>query len=356
MGKNNKKKRWYTLGQPHLTRRRGKARNWRGWLGGTEVSLGTPDRSEALRRLQELAAERRRPATKAAPPKELALAELAARFIEFGQPPRFTRSTIHTYGARIVTFIAWAEAHQLRLPSEVDQGVLQKFMRDRADKDGVGGRTINRDFTALNAMFRYGAANHFTPTNPFADGGLKRLKLREPQPKPQALTLSPTQVDEFLEHADKISHSAYAALFRGTAGSAARIDEMLHLELWEIDRARGVLTISPKKGWTTKGYRFREVPISEATGKALSEFVAQRNEVRVDQKAIWSELQRIRKGAGLPHFSMHDLRRAWASAVHHNGASLKQVSVWLGHKEVQTTERYIRVFLDVTEGHQFLPR
>ena len=53
---------------------------------------------------------------------------------------------------------------------------------------------------------------------------------------------------------------------------------------------------------------------------------------------------------------MHDLRRAWASAVHAKGASLKQVSVWLGHADVQTTERYIRVYLTSTSGHQFLPR
>jgi integrase len=71
---------------------------------------------------------------------------------------------------------------------------------------------------------------------------------------------------------------------------------------------------------------------------------------------VWEEVERVRKLASLPHFSMHDLRRAWASAVHANGASLKQVSVWLGHAEIQTTERYIRVYLDETTGHQYLPR
>jgi site-specific recombinase XerD len=53
---------------------------------------------------------------------------------------------------------------------------------------------------------------------------------------------------------------------------------------------------------------------------------------------------------------MHDLRRAWASAVHHNGASLKQVSVWLGHADVATTERYIRLFEQPSSGHEYPPR
>ena len=43
----------YTYGAPHLTRRRGKSKFWCGWVGGREVSLGTPDRSEALKRLEQ---------------------------------------------------------------------------------------------------------------------------------------------------------------------------------------------------------------------------------------------------------------------------------------------------------------
>ena len=88
----------------------------------------------------------------------------------------------------------------------------------------------------------------------------------------------------------------------------------------------------------------------------MKTFVTAREAVAIDDKTVWKEVQRVRKAAGLPKFSMHDLRRAWASAVHANGASLKQVSVWLGHADVQTTERYIRVFLTQSSGHQFLPR
>ena len=53
---------------------------------------------------------------------------------------------------------------------------------------------------------------------------------------------------------------------------------------------------------------------------------------------------------------MHDLRRAWASAMHAKGASLKQISAWLGHSSVQVTERYIRLLADADSGHAYLPR
>ncbi|MDI1437275.1 tyrosine-type recombinase/integrase [Polyangium sorediatum] len=192
--------------------------------------------------------------------------------------------------------------------------------------------------------------------NPFKHEDFEELKLREARPKPNALALSPKQVDVFLAKADEMSKPGYAALFRLTAGSAIRIDEARHYEASDIDQQRGLLTITPKKGWTTKGYRYRDIPISKDTAEAAFAFVKTRDTVTLDDKAVWNEIQRVRKAAGLPQFSIHDLRRAWASAVHANGASLKQVSVWLGHSSVQVTERYIRVFETGSSGHEFLPR
>ena len=76
----------------------------------------------------------------------------------------------------------------------------------------------------------------------------------------------------------------------------------------------------------------------------------------LDDKTVWLEIKRIRKLVELPHFTMHDLRRAWASAMHANGASLKQISVWLGHSATLVTERYVRLLPDADSGHAYLPR
>jgi hypothetical protein len=119
---------------------------------------------------------------------------------------------------------------------------------------------------------------------------------------------------------------------------------------------RGIPTITPKKKWTTKGYRYRDIPVSKNTAKAALAFVKTRDTVLLDDKSVWNEIQRVRAATKLPKFSIHDLRRAWASAVHANGASIKQVSVWLGHSTIEVTERYIRVFQTDSTGHEFLPR
>jgi integrase len=120
-----------------------------------------------------------------------------------------------------------------------------------------------------------------------------------------------------------------------------------------VDEKRGILTITLKKNWTTKAYRYRDIPISKNTAKAALDFMKSRDTVLLDDKSVWKEIQRVRVVTDLPKFSIHDLRRTWASAMHANGASIKQVSVWLGHCAVQVTKRYIRVFQTESTGHEF---
>lgn len=153
-----------------------------------------------------------------------------------------------------------------------------------------------------------------------------------------------------------MSKPGYAALFRLTAASAIRIDEARHYDADDVDEKGGILTITPKKSWTTKEYRYRDIPISKNTAKAALDFVKIRDTVLLDDKSVWNDIQRVRAATDLPKFSIHDLRRAWASAMHANGASIKQVSVWLGHSSIDVTERYIRVFHAGSTGHEFLPR
>jgi integrase len=151
----------------------------------------------------------------------------------------------------------------------------------------------------------------------------------------------------------------YAALVALIAGSGLRIDEARHLDPADIeatDERRGFVTVTPKDGWQPKSYRFRTVPISRATCDAALRFIEIHDTVRLDNKATWTAIRKVREDLQLPKFSMHDLRRAWASAMHANGASVKQVSVWLGHSSIQVTERYIRVFDSESTGHEFLPR
>lgn len=288
------------------------------------------------------------------------MSELALLFAAACKPPKHTPRTAQSYANRALRFVEWAENHDVVTTDQVTYSAVSKFIRHRT-KEGAGPATINRDLVVLSRMFAFAKREGMIPSNPFRTEDFRELKLREPRPKPNAVTLSPKQIDTFLDKADELSPPPLAALFRLTAGSGIRIDEARHLDAQDVrfideEAGRAELTVTPKPGWTTKGYRYRTIPISKKTAEAVLLFVKMKANQALDDKTVWSEIKRVREAAGLPHFSMHDLRRAWASAMHHNGASIKQVSVWLGHADVQTTERYIRVYDAGTSGHEFLPR
>jgi integrase/recombinase XerD len=346
----------YTLGQPHITRRRGKAGFWWCWIEGREISLGTQDRREAQRRLDQLAAERRAaPSVLAAARSQQGLPELVALYAEDCRA-RQTPKTAASYGGRLLLFVQWAESRGIRYTEQVTYPVLTQYIQHRKKDQKAGAATINRDLTAIRRMFVFGRRQGRLTAEPVGREAFSELRLREPKAKPNAMTLSPETVDKIVTKAGELLEPVYAKLIEFVAGSGVRIDEARHIDEENIDVTRGVLTLTPKKGWTTKNYRYRDVPISKQTAEAALSFIELRSEQTLDDKTLWNLLQKVRKAAGVEPMSMHDLRRAWASAMHANGASIKQVSVWLGHAEIATTERYIRVFTDVTDGHQFLPR
>lgn len=355
------KKRKAPVGVPHLLRQRGRKRLWTAWLSGAEVSLGTADAVEASKRLHQLAskrlhqlaAERERAAQDDQAKKTIRIAPLAALYINSVQPPHRSPRTAQSIESRVLKFVEFAEEQQVVEADKLNRNLIQQFI-DARSRAGASARTINRDLTPVMNMIRFGERAELVSAAPLSAEMYRSLRLREPSPAPNLRTLSDAQVDAFIKRAYEILHVAYASLFDLMAGSGARLDEACHIDASDLDAARRIIRITPKPGWSTKNHRFREIPASEATIKAARLFIRSRVEVSLDRKKIWNQLQRVRKEVGLPKFSPHDLRRAWASGMHQRGASLKAVSVWLGHGSLGVTERYVRVV--EADGHRFLPR
>lgn len=342
---------------PHLFRQRGKAKIWSALVEGREVSLGTADAGEAHRRLVEIAAERERAASAPAEAPAPLLSELAAKFAEHIQPPRMTEKSAKDYQNRVASFVEWCEGQNVMKAAEVDFKLMSRFVKARSST--VKARTVNRDVRPVRRMYAFAKREGYLPCDPFRHEDFRELRLKEALPRPNALTLSPAQVTRTIACAGDLLHPGHAALIALVAGSGLRIDEARHLDVGDveiIDDKRGYITVTPKDGWQPKSYRFRTIPVSRATCDAALKFIGERDKVRLDDKATWDAIRIVREKLMLPKFSIHDLRRAWASAMHANGATLKQVSVWLGHSSIGVTERYIRVFETETTGHEFLPR
>lgn len=352
-GSGKRKKAKAPANVPHLARQRGKRKYWTGWLGGAEVSLGTADAVDAARRLQQLAEERSRVAATAPAATETPLTELAARYIESVRPPRKSPRTAEAIESRVLRFVESVEKLGVTNANDANLKVVERYVKERIAA-GVSARTVNRDLTPVARMFWFGTKYQLIAVNPLVGEAYKDLRLSEPDADPNKSTLSPVQIDAFIRRAYEVLPLAYASLFEVMAGTGIRLAEACHLELDDIDHAKKEIKIRPKKEWKPKNYHSRTVPASDQTLKAARQFIRSRGGVKLERKAIWNRLQQVRKQVGLGHFSPHDLRRAWASAMHHRGASLKQVSVLLGHGSISVTERYIKGLS--SGGHEYLPR
>lgn len=358
-----KPKHKHAAGVPHLLRQRGGARHWYGWINGREVSLRTADAQVAHQRLLQLATPASERGGAAQPPQAasatatsgMKLATLAASFSEYVQPPRHTPKTAAKYEASVLRFVEWAEKENVTHVDAITFPLISKFVRSLSTC-GCGPASCNRHVSSLSSLLRYAVAEGHVTGNPLEGAALRRLWLREPRPRPDATTLTGKQVDAIVAKAKEICHPAYAAFIEATAGSGARLDEIRHIDLADLDEAKGYLTIGPKPGWVTKNYRYRNIPVSAGTIAAVKVVVARRKEAAMDDRALWGQIDLVRqKLPNVPKFAWHDLRRAWASSMHAAGASLKRVSYWLGHSGIQVTERYIRLNENVG-GHEFLPR
>jgi integrase len=61
----------------------------------------------------------------------------------------------------------------------------------------------------------------------------------------------------------------------------------------------------------------------------------------LSEKAVWWVVREYAKLAGIDHLAPHDLRRTCARLCHSAEGELEQIQFLLGHRSVETMERYL---------------
>jgi integrase len=62
---------------------------------------------------------------------------------------------------------------------------------------------------------------------------------------------------------------------------------------------------------------------------------------RISEKLVWWTVKKRAEVVGIDHLAPHDLRRTCARLCHAAGGELEQIQFLLGHRSVETTERYL---------------
>jgi len=308
-------------------------RVWYASLSDTEkhISLGTEDDERAREAFAKLVAERGSGAPMETDEESLADLWLATRE---RAATNNTEKTAYELNLNLRRVVTWCEARGVIGSRAVEKQIVEDYKTERRFK--VGAARINRELDSWIRMMRL--AIERGTAHPRVLEAFE--KLREPRPDPHRVTLNKTQLGRMLKN---VTHPAYRALARAALGCALRDEELRHVEKHDV-RVHEV-AVTPKRGWTTKSYHYRTVPITAATRKALNAWIDAREARRInlDKKKIWQVLKDAATAAKVPPASLHELRRACASHWYAAGVPIKTIAAWLGHASVSTTERYLRI-------------
>lgn len=266
------------------------------------------------------------------PGRRITLAELADRYLDQWQGRDHHRvSQVNWWRQRF-------SSHRL---ADIRPEDIRLTLREYAEgRDRVGTRprapaTVNRMKAALSAMFSYAMREGLANRNPVRQvAGLseqnKRTRYLSTEERKQLLTACRQSRWE------RLYLLVLMAMMTG-----ARKGELKSLR-WElIDLSRREARLSITKNGDPRVLTLPAPVIEELMKFRAREglvFESQRRRGRpYDEKKVW---QLALEQAGVENFRFHDLRHTAASYLAMGGATLLEIAEILGHRSLQTTQRY----------------
>ena len=228
--------------------------------------------------------------------------------------------------------------------ADIDGRQLRNYVAWR-HRQGLSGKSLQRNLSAIRAFFRYLISQGKIKHNP-ANGilaprtGKKLPRLLDVD---QALKLVSIEENDPLSVRDR-------AILELMYSSGLRLAELTGLDMSSIDLADGLVTV------TGKGRKTRTVPVGRHAVAALKEWLKIRKSlISEDETAIFvsrkgrrisprTVQQRLKQWAikqGLAsHVSPHMLRHSFASHLLESSGDLRAIQELLGHADISTTQIY----------------
>lgn len=286
---------------------------------------------------------------------ELAREELAD-FLRFCRSERrLAPMTCSAYERDVSACLAYLEREGFRALAEVKVTHLRAFLaaeQERRPAESSQARTT----AALKCFFRFLVEEERILRDP-------ALPLRTPKKReslPDVLTmgelerlLAATGRGEVWERHFPGKPERDRLLLALMAYAGLRRSELLGLDWDDVDLSRRLLKVRKAKGG-----RQRTIPIHPALAPLFAAYYATR--VPLTEQAVFVGVQGARLhytqlGQVFRHYvgaagvnerkrvTPHTLRHVFASELLHAGANLRQIQELLGHKHLDSTQRYTRV-------------
>jgi integrase/recombinase XerC len=272
-------------------------------------------------------------------------AEWIERFLNHLQHQRrLSPHTVSNYHRDLTRLNEFADRQHLAEWKQLDAGHVRSYVAWR-HRNGLDGRTLQRELSALRSFFSYLIGEKAAEHNPGVDIPAPKSEKRLPSHLnvDQTARLMEISGDDPLTLRDK----AIMELFYS---SGLRLAELLSLDIDSIDPRDATVQV------TGKGAKSRVVPVGRMALAAIDAWLKVRAPMAsADEKALFisrngrrlsprSVQQRLRLWSikqgidGTVH--PHMLRHSFASHLLESSGDLRAVQELLGHSDIATTQVY----------------
>ncbi len=247
--------------------------------------------------------------------------------------------------------------HRVRFLDEVTEATVRHYV-DAMTIAGLSPKTVKNRTLIVSFLLKHAGSKVKTKWN--------ELPTVEKQP---VRAFSQDELRKVFQAMDDEDHSAFSFFL----GSGCREQEVSHAEWSDVDFQHRIFTVraKPEWGFAPKSHEARQIPLPEELVNMLKE-----RRKKSEDKLIFPNrdsrpnghflriLKRIALSAGLncghctakmdgtkklsckthpvcEHWYLHRFRKTFATKIHHAGMPLRDLQVILGHKSLETTEKYL---------------
>lgn len=270
---------------------------------------------------------------------------------------RYGATTVRGYLGHVRAFLIWLDGKGVELQAVTTNDLLAHqgelvAARKRDGKPYSIGYQQNR-ISALKSLFRFLVKRSFLLHDPARAIEMPRAERRLPR-----AILTPSEATRLLEAASGKCPRVLRdrAILETLYATGIRVSELMALTPYDVSTEERRLTVTLGKG--KKG---RSLPLTRAAARAIEAYVAfGRSELvgesrspalfvsntglRLQGSTVNAILQSYARKVKLEkHVTCHGLRHSMATHLLQGRADIRHIQALLGHRSLQTTERYTRV-------------
>lgn len=267
------------------------------------------------------------------------LKSLLPKFIKNLEDLGRSPSTILAYRADLEQLIDHLQKKSKVLADQVRPEDIESF-RDSLLAEKYTPKSTSRKLNAVKTFFRWLIAEKIVPSNPAKDVSHPKIEAQLPKFLSQI---------EYRALRDVVRTDArIAAIIELILQTGMRISEVASLKTGNI--APGKISI---EAYATQPQR--EVNVNSAAKTAVDEYQKERPQTEsvylfvskngkpLAVRNVRAAIDRYMERAGIPNYTVNDLRTTFIVENLKRGVDLVTVSQAVGHKRLSTTERYLEL-------------